>query len=118
MEHDETTNAASAARPFRRRIKQRAVIDADGRAVLARGQLGREPAVLDRRELDVLTLMADGRRRDEIAERLGLTTRSLRELRRGLLAKLGARTDQHATAIAFRRGLLRVDRRGGIGSSS
>jgi DNA-binding CsgD family transcriptional regulator len=117
LEHPETTNAASTARRFRRRIKQRAVIGNDGSAMLARGQLGREPTILDRRELDVLTLMADGRRRDEIAERLGLTTRSLRELRRGLMAKLGARTDQHATAIAFRRGLLHVDRRG-TGSSS
>jgi len=68
--------------------------------------------VLGEQELALLTRMADGRRRGEIAGDLDLSVRALREVRRGLLAKLGARTDQHAAAIAFRRGLLPLNRRG------
>jgi DNA-binding CsgD family transcriptional regulator len=116
--HELTTATPPAERRFQRRIKQRAVVREDGTAILGRDDLGRGLAVLTQRELEVLKLMADGRRRAEIAESLGLTVRSLREVRRGLMAKLGARTDQHATAVAFRRGVLRVDRRGADGGGA
>lgn len=76
-------------------------------------KLGDEPAVLlTRQELTVLTMLADGLRRSEIAWALELSVRSLHDLRRRVYAKLGARSDEHAVAIAFRRGLLTVDRRG------
>jgi DNA-binding CsgD family transcriptional regulator len=101
---------------FRRRIKQRAAVADDGTAVLAHDPLG-GATVLSKQELALLTMMADGLRRAEIAEALGISVRSLSDLRRSLLAKLGARTDQHAAALGFRRGLLHVDRRSVIPSN-
>jgi DNA-binding NarL/FixJ family response regulator len=67
--------------------------------------------LLTRYELVLLTLMSEGRPRSEIAETLGTSMRSAQKVHATLLAKLGARTDPHAAAIAFRRGLLPLERR-------
>jgi DNA-binding CsgD family transcriptional regulator len=115
LEHKPVSPVTSSER-FRRRIKQRAVIAENGSAVLARDPLG-GPTVLAAQELALLTMMADGLRRAEIAEALGISVRSLSDVRRSLLAKLGARTDQHAAALGFRRGLLHAERRSVISSS-
>lgn len=63
-------------------------------------------------ELTALTLMAEGKQRAEVAQALGTTVRGLESVRTRLFAKLGARTDPHAAAIGFRRGLIALDRRG------
>lgn len=75
------------------------------------GDLGRRGAALTERELQTLTLLADGRESSEIAAAIGLTVRTFRNVRLGLFAKLGARSDSHAAAIAFRCGILSTDRR-------
>ena len=62
-------------------------------------------------ELMVLRLLSDGKHRSEIAQALGTTVRSVQRVRARLLDKLGARTDPHAAAIGFRRGILPLDRR-------
>jgi len=68
---------------------------------------------LTQRELQVLAMLSDGAKRDEIATVLGTTVRAVGSNGTTLLKKLGARSQPHAAAIAFRRGLLRVDRRAG-----
>jgi DNA-binding NarL/FixJ family response regulator len=64
----------------------------------------------------VLTLMAEGQKAPEIAHVVGLTVEAFRNVRQGLFAKLGARSEPHAAAIAFRRGILQVDRRSNTSS--
>jgi DNA-binding CsgD family transcriptional regulator len=99
------------ARPTARPIKQSVLIADDGCAVLSRDQLGLGGGVLTELELAILTMMAEGRRRSEMAQTLNMTVRTFQNVRKGLLAKLGARTESHAAAIGFRRGVLPLDRR-------
>jgi DNA-binding NarL/FixJ family response regulator len=68
---------------------------------------------LTQRELQVLAMLADGAKRHEIATALGTTVRTVASIRAKLLKKLGARSEPHAAAIAFRRGLIGIDRRTG-----
>ena len=68
--------------------------------------------MLSEREQTVLRLMADGKRQAEIGQMLGVSVRAFYEVCRSLYAKLGARNEVHAVALAFRQGLLAVDRRG------
>jgi len=72
---------------------------------------GNHAAALTERELKILALLAEGQRLPEIARALGLTVRGFYGIRQLMFAKLGARTDSHAAAIGFRRGLLALDRR-------
>jgi DNA-binding NarL/FixJ family response regulator len=65
-----------------------------------------------KRELELLYLMADGLTDAEIAEKLGISAKTMRSRLHTLRMKMQARTRTHAVAIAFRRGLLEVDRRG------
>jgi DNA-binding CsgD family transcriptional regulator len=60
-----------------------------------------------RRELDILELIAHGLENHEIAERLGISTETVKTHVRHLLAKLGARNRAHAVTIAFGRRLIR-----------
>jgi DNA-binding NarL/FixJ family response regulator len=65
-----------------------------------------------KRELELLYLMADGLTDAEIAEKLGISAKTMRSRLHALRMKMQARTRTHAVAIAFRRGLIEVDRRG------
>jgi DNA-binding NarL/FixJ family response regulator len=63
------------------------------------------------RELELLTLMADGLTDAEIAEKLSISAKTMRSRLHALRLKMQARTRTHSVAIAFRRGLLEVERR-------
>jgi len=58
------------------------------------------------RELEVLTHLAAGRTNDEIAERLVVTTRTVRAHVERLMDKLGVGSRSGAVARAIREGLL------------
>lgn len=61
---------------------------------------------LTRRELEVLTAMAEGDTAAAIARRLGLSTKTVESHKTRLFAKLGARNQAHAVELASARGLL------------
>ena len=65
-----------------------------------------EPAKPSPRELELLTLMADGLTDAEIAEKLSISAKTIRSRLHAVRMKMHARTRTHAVAIAFRRGLL------------
>ena len=71
-----------------------------------------QPPMPSQRELELLTLMADGLTDVEIAEKLSISAKTMRSRLHALRMKMQARTRTHAVAIAFRRGLLEVERRG------
>ena len=71
-----------------------------------------EPPKPSARELELLTLMADGLTDVEIAEKLSISSKTMRSRLHALRLKMQARTRTHVVAIAFRRGLLTVERRG------
>ena len=105
---------AQSGRRYRRRSKRPALVAGDGPATLSRGEIGGVSGVLTKFEFDALRMLADGRSRAEIADTLGITLRSSRDVCRSLHRKLGANHDVHAVAIGFRRGLLPLDRRGSL----
>jgi DNA-binding NarL/FixJ family response regulator len=70
-----------------------------------------EPPKPSARELELLRLMADGLTDAEIAEKLSISVKTMRSRLHALRLKMQARTRTHLVAIAFRRGLLEIDRR-------
>jgi DNA-binding NarL/FixJ family response regulator len=58
------------------------------------------------RELDVLTLIREGYRNKQIADRLSISETTVSFHIKNLVEKLGANDRAHAVAIAIRRGLL------------
>lgn len=65
-----------------------------------------EPLPLSPRELDVLRLLADGYRYEQIGLRLEVSLGSVQTYVRRLYTKLGVTTKSEATALAMRRGWL------------
>lgn len=63
------------------------------------------PALTDR-ELEVLRLLADGLRHDEIGTRLGIGSETVRTHVRKASDRLGAVTRTQAVATALRQGLI------------
>lgn len=61
---------------------------------------------LSRRELQVLLMVSQGRKNQEISERLCLSPKTISTYRSRLFSKLGVRTDVALTHIALRHGLL------------
>jgi DNA-binding NarL/FixJ family response regulator len=66
------------------------------------------PDRLTPREQEILVLMAWGPSGAEIADRLYLSTLTIRAHVGGVLTKLGARNRTHAVATAYRTGLVRI----------
>ena len=65
-----------------------------------------EPVALSDRELEVLTLVAEGATNNEIAIRLHLSVRTITYHVEAIFAKLDARSRTHAVALALRQGIL------------
>jgi DNA-binding NarL/FixJ family response regulator len=78
------------------------------RALLrTQSERGGEPR-LTTREQQVLTLVADGRSNACISTALGITTGTVKVHIKAILGKLGAADRTEATAMAFRRGFVRL----------
>jgi two-component system, NarL family, response regulator len=63
---------------------------------------------LTQRELDVLTLLAEGGSNKDIARRLNMTQETVKSHVKGILAKLDAISRTDAVTLAMRRGLLHL----------
>ncbi|MEV4641791.1 response regulator transcription factor [Actinoplanes sp. NPDC049548] len=61
---------------------------------------------LTERELEILRLVADGSDTGEIAERLGYSTRTVKNIMYGITQRLNLRNRTHAVAYAVRAGLI------------
>jgi DNA-binding NarL/FixJ family response regulator len=66
------------------------------------------PARLTKREREVLQLLADGLRPDEIAERLFISPKTVGTHVENILRKLGVRSQTQAVALAYREALLEI----------
>lgn len=80
------------------------------RALVRRSQppTGPVPAKLTKREQEVLRLVADGLRQDEIAERLVISRKTVESHVANILRKLGVHSQIQAVALAYREDLLKV----------
>ncbi len=67
---------------------------------------GLTPSGLERREVEVLALIADGLDTAEIAEKMQYSERTVKNILSGVMARLGLRNRSHAVAYALRAGLL------------
>jgi two-component system, NarL family, nitrate/nitrite response regulator NarL len=63
-------------------------------------------APLTDREIEVLSLLADGLRHEEIGKRLGIGSETVRTHLRKASDRLGAATRTQAVATALRQGLI------------
>lgn len=68
-----------------------------------------EESLLSPRERQVLTLLALGENNSTIAEKLVLSTETVRSHTRSARIRLGARSRSHAIVLALQRGLLDLD---------
>ena len=98
----ERLGAAPAARVVRQKLRTLGASVPRGRRPSTRAN----PAELTARELDVLRLVAAGKRNAEIADDLVLSTRTIDHHVSAILRKLGVRTRGEATAAAIDRGFL------------
>jgi len=62
--------------------------------------------VLTRREMQVLALISGGLTTQQIAERLGISAKTVESRRQALFAKLGVQSQSHAVSVAIRAGFL------------
>jgi len=86
-------------------------IPADVAEILAGGE---KPCKLTRREIDVLTLAAEGNSNKGIARKLDVGEDTVKGYMSNLFCKLGASDRTHAVALAMRHGLISS----GLGRSS
>jgi DNA-binding NarL/FixJ family response regulator len=61
---------------------------------------------LTRREVQVLALISGGSTASQIADRLGISVKTVENRKQALFAKLGVQNQSHAVAVAMRTGLL------------
>jgi DNA-binding NarL/FixJ family response regulator len=78
------------------------------RALLRHNLTTAPPTSLTARELEVLTLLAEGVTPDELAARLFISTRTVGTHIQNIFRKLGVRTRAQAVAVAFREGLVEL----------
>lgn len=76
--------------------------------MLARAKAAEKHRALSPREREVLALLAEGRHVQDIAAELGLSAYTARDYVKTILAKLGARSQLEAVAVAAREGLVQV----------
>ena len=74
--------------------------------VRKRGTAAGEPVALSDRELEVLTLVAEGATNNEIAIQLHLSVKTITHCMEAIFAQLDARSRTHAVALALRQGIL------------
>ncbi len=98
----EALGATPAARAVRQRLRTLGAAVPRGRRASTRAN----PAQLTRRELDVLRLLAAGKRNAEIAEELVVSRRTVDHHVSAILRKLGVRSRGEAAAVALRGGFL------------
>ena len=67
---------------------------------------GSEKGKLSKREMEVLILIKDGQRNPEIAETLGLSTKTIENHVRSILQKLGAKNRTEAVVTALKQSLI------------
>jgi DNA-binding NarL/FixJ family response regulator len=67
---------------------------------------GGPPLVLPKRQLQVLLLICDGLTGKEIAQRLGISTKTVEFHRAGIYKRLGLKTIAHLVRYAIRMGLI------------
>ena len=72
----------------------------------AQGEPTHAPSALSPRELEVLRLLAEGARNDEIAASLGIATATVKTHVNNVFAKIGVRRRREAIAYAAAHGLL------------
>lgn len=63
---------------------------------------------VSKREMDVLLLVKDGLRNPEIAEQLGLSTKTVENHVRSILQKLGAKNRTEAVVIALKNSIIEI----------
>jgi DNA-binding NarL/FixJ family response regulator len=63
---------------------------------------------VSKREMDVLLHVKDGLRNPEIAERLGLSTKTVENHVRSILQKLGAKNRTEAVVIALKNSIIEI----------
>ncbi len=61
------------------------------------------------REMEILQLVAKGKKNQEIADQLGISENTVRNHMNNLLEKLGCRDRTEATAVAIRQGLVKIE---------
>ena len=71
---------------------------------------GADPTALTRREVEVLQLVAAGRRNREIAQQLHLGEATVKSHLLHIFDKLGVDDRTHAVTVALERGILRIER--------
>jgi DNA-binding NarL/FixJ family response regulator len=74
--------------------------------VLASGEATQQLSMLTQREREVLRLLADGLRNEEIGQRLHIAAETARAHIRNAMRKLDADTRTHAVAMALRQSLI------------
>ena len=74
--------------------------------VLASGDATQQLTMLTQREREVLRLLADGLRNEEIGQRLHIAAETARAHIRNAMRKLDADTRTHAVALALRESLI------------
>lgn len=68
----------------------------------------KDRAKLSKREMDVLLFVKDGLRNPEIAQNLGLSTKTIENHVRSILQKLGAKNRTEAVVIALKNSLISI----------
>lgn len=63
---------------------------------------------ISKREMDVLLLVKDGLRNPEIADRLGLSTKTVENHVRSILQKLAAKNRTEAVVIALKNSIIEI----------
>lgn len=71
-------------------------------------QIASSRGKVSKREMDVLLLVKDGLRNPEIADQLGLSTKTVENHVRSILQKLGAKNRTEAVVIALRNSIIEI----------
>jgi DNA-binding CsgD family transcriptional regulator len=67
---------------------------------------------LTEREREILQAIAEGRRTEEIGQRLFISPHTVHSHMRSIFMKLGVRSKLDAVLLALRRGIIELDRSG------